>query len=105
MSRPWTAGPWLSDDDGRFSEIAIETPGYELVALLHTEWGERPTAAANARLISAAPDLYEALAGLVDHYTGLAEISEWNYESEPSVKAARAALAKALPTKEGGSQP
>lgn len=52
----------------------------------------------NAHLCAAAPDLYDALSQLVEHYTGLVASGDcgyWDAEQEEAVKAARAALAKA----------
>lgn len=54
----------------------------------------------DARLIAAAPDLREALAALLERYTGLVNCGDcgfWDPETEDEVKAARAALAKASP--------
>ena len=57
-----------------------------------------PEQVANARLIAAAPEMYAALQGLVNHYVALinsGDAGSWNPEEEPVVAAARAALAKA----------
>lgn len=54
---------------------------------------------ANARLISASPEILEALQGMVKKYTELVESGDagfWDAEKEPEVIAARAAIAKAL---------
>lgn len=53
---------------------------------------------ANAHLIAAAPDLYEALQTMLKRYVDLAgsgDCGNWNPEEEAQVIAARAALAKA----------
>ncbi len=68
-------GPW-GDDHGPSVEVAK----------------------ANARLISAAPDLLYALRLFVDEYTELVNSGDagfWNPEEEHKVIAARAAIAKA----------
>ncbi|MBW3095668.1 hypothetical protein [Pseudohoeflea coraliihabitans] len=55
-------------------------------------------AEANARLIAAAPDLLEALEGLLAKYTELVssgDCGSWDPEKESEVIAARAAIAKA----------
>lgn len=60
------------------------------------------TAKANARLISAAPDCYEALRDLLRHYVELVnsgDLGNWDPETEIVVKDARIALAKAVPTR------
>jgi len=53
---------------------------------------------ANARLISAAPDMYEALKALTDLYIELANSGDcgfWDPEKQPEIISAHAALAKA----------
>lgn len=57
-----------------------------------------PEAAANARLIAAAPDLLEALVDTLDSYVSLVECGDcgsWDPEQEDHVRKARAAIAKA----------
>ncbi|OAH41860.1 hypothetical protein AX777_21350 [Sphingobium yanoikuyae] len=59
---------------------------------------QAPVIEANARLIAAAPELLEALDGVLAKYTGLVESGDagfWDAEKEPEVIAARAAIAKA----------
>lgn len=54
---------------------------------------------ARANLISAAPEILEALHGMVKKYTELVQSGDagfWDAEKEPEVIAARAAIAKAL---------
>lgn len=84
-----TQGPWLVEgrtvyalnDDGynRFSALVQDahTPGDELEA--------------NARLIAAAPDLLEALDGMIEAYDDGAQ-PEW---ALPYIRAAHKAIAKA----------
>lgn len=57
-------------------------------------------AKANARLIAAAPDLYEALQGLIDALPSAEEMAATGQVEGPGLVAARAALAKA---KAGGA--
>lgn len=86
----WTAGPWLTaatDDSLIVSGRTKIATTYEVEG---DAWG-----AANARLIAAAPDLYEALVGLLDY-------DEQDEDCAPTPghiaarDAARAALAKAV---------
>jgi hypothetical protein len=52
----------------------------------------------DAKLIAASPELYEALQGMLDHYTTLinsGDAGNWDPEEEPQVIAAREALTKA----------
>lgn len=68
----WTPGPWswigFGPGDGSFSHLSVGTSGDRKYGggiaeiLLRAEWQKRD-ALANAHLISAAPDLYEALYG------------------------------------------
>jgi len=61
--RGWTKGPWEADADSG----NISVGGHQIAsAWVPRHGGEHPIAEreANARLIAAAPDLYEALAAL-----------------------------------------
>lgn len=113
-TRPWTPGPWeakkslgktgvsTSDDEWRISDLGIGV------------WGSAPEEAnANARLIAAAPELYEALENLVIQTRC---DSEWEHRAYCAVlknkpcdcglAQARHALNKANPqTSEGAEQP
>ena len=102
----WTAGPWRVGAD--LTGICIGWPGEEdslspecfskngyaktIAKVTHSPWADVTEHVANARLISAAPDLYGALercalvlAGEVSHKSGLVD----------ALEAARAALTKA----------
>ena len=55
---------------------------------------------ANAAVLAASTDLYEALTALLDRYVGLVNCGDcgsWDAEQEPEVIAAHAALKKATP--------
>lgn len=76
--RPWTPGPWFSlrYASGRGEDWGIGIPsgdGYIAVARVHRV-AQRDTAheVANARLIAAAPELYEALDDLVNYLSNTA---------------------------------
>ncbi len=62
----WTPGPWIQEDRDILSVALIdaENPkrGREVIAAAHIE--------ANAHLIAAAPELYEALAEMVAGWEG-----------------------------------
>lgn len=74
-------GPWLTANAGT---RVIDTTGDPIAQV----W-EDPPGRANARLIAAAPDLLAALQKMVSDWQGYCE------ETEPSMVAARAAIAKA----------
>jgi hypothetical protein len=91
----FTPGPW--DAGGRIITVwgsdltPIDAPE-KSVAFVPSANG------ADARLIAAAPELYEALETFVTEYVELVESGDagfWDAEQEGKVKAARAALAKA----------
>lgn len=89
--RKWTPGPWLVEVDEssqveRYPMIASENYG---VVGSEGMYGVIETDYANAHLIAAAPDLYEALESLVRDY----DIGEMT--DTPELDAANAALAKA----------
>ena len=85
---PWTVGPWF-DNDGQ-PEIIIEhvTPHGNLVPAVAL--GGLVGQEANARLIAAAPELLDALRGLL---RCMADDEE--YGPDHRVTIARAAIAKA----------
>src|SRR5687768_8810194 len=112
MSEPkWTPGPWRPRDegppetdvcgpDGRLLATAFpnvdhgsEPPGLWLVKSI-------PEAEANARLIAAAPELYEALEFIFDHIAdkerGPRDLyPAFGLDASRALEMARAALAKA----------
>lgn len=106
----WTAGPWRTDDGEYDSRWSVDTDGegewFTLTAkgrdvpVAFVTGASRglhysdPTTEANARLIAAAPDLYEALAGLLD-YDEQDEDCAATMAHVAARDAARAALAKA----------
>ena len=92
-----TPGPWGLDGN------LIEGPDGERVACITAYSRRTPKQKANARLIAAAPDLLEALRGMMDAYMDLCDENEPNYRSyefrQSKWEAARAAIAKV----EGGA--
>ncbi len=78
----WTPGPWRVSGVG--IHAIVRGDDQTIVAVRHRL--PREVHEANARLIAAAPDLYEALAEIV---------AEWGYPNTPKWHRARAALAKA----------
>ena len=89
----WTKGPWPIKTTGDFKRIVIgdglvDGPGGYEVAEVYSDDCDRDEAMANAHLIAAAPDMAEALDGLL----GLLDAGSLY---EPQAYAARTALAKA----------
>lgn len=94
--RPWSRGPWVNCGD---AFIQSDFDAAVIVEQMNTEIGGDCTdeeITANANLIAAAPDLYEALDWFArgSHYDGCAVILHGN-ECDCGVAKARAALAKA----------
>jgi hypothetical protein len=91
MTTQHTPGPWLYTQEGVDAFGIVKPDGYSIVhlAALHnsTSASELP---ANARLIAAAPDLLDALRGLIRDI-GVSAV----YQDHPAYNAARAAIAKA----------
>ena len=57
--RKWTPGPWQIDDDGIYNPRITGDDGNDVAEVL--EFPDMGQQIANARIIGAAPDLYEAL--------------------------------------------
>lgn len=93
----FTPGPW-----GIVDGLFISGPdGVEFASTKFDACEERREA--NARLISAAPDMYEALKAFLKYYVGFVNSGDagfWDPEKDEIVINARAALSKA----EGGGQ-
>lgn len=80
----FTPGPW------KMADLAIYDSDKDWLASVDTF--------SDGHLIAAAPELYEALEGLVEMYVDLVssgDCGHWDPEKEMQVIAARAALAKA----------
>ena len=95
----FTPGPWTTQGWGAlWAYIPVNDARHNLVCSMYPDPAHdysRNEVLANAHLIAAAPDLYEALAGIIaddDSSTSLAlQRSRW----DDRMVAARAALAKA----------
>lgn len=102
MSAPqFTPGPWSADDDRTMPEV-WDASGYaiaELRSYSNRKLGDplnridrsEAETSANANLIAAAPDLYEAACALLDHFDDGTPMGE----QMPQVKALAVAAAKA----------
>lgn len=98
MSEKFTPGPWsVGGKTGFLNQIAINPS-------IGCAYGAGEEVIANARLISAAPDLLEALQAIVkriEYYTnvgsaGQPNIEDWEYtEGSRDMAKARAAISKA----------
>jgi hypothetical protein len=98
--RKWTPGPWhLSDEtirDGLWSKLLYGQPE-GMLAIIRVGHQGGYYGDANARLISAAPDLYEALSAMIREI-GEARShgsSAIDLISSSAIEMARAALSKA----------
>lgn len=95
----FTPGPWRTmDGDSVVNVMGAE--GAPIAATTSKTYYERfdATDKANARLISAAPDLYAALDKLLTSYVDIGESGDcgfWEVDAIPEVIAARAALKRA----------
>lgn len=98
--RKWTPGPWFIDDELKEhccheTAIGAKVPygsgmyGKD-VGIIVEVWGN-DNYADNAHLITAAPEIYEALASIVNELT----YGECPPALKPEIAEARAALAKA----------
>ncbi len=88
-----TKGPWFADENG-----AVRGAGLEIVAVRHRL--QHDIHAANARLIAAAPEMYEALKEarqrLVDGMESEGPLEhEWSGSDRKFVRQIDAAIAKA----------
>jgi hypothetical protein len=77
-----TPAPWYIHDD--HEDIVTDSCGLRIACIIGDEKAQR---AIDARLISAAPDLLEAIQGLLNALPSAT--------THPAIKAARAAIAKA----------
>lgn len=91
MEKKWTEGPWRKESFSLSEEILAT--GNKLVAIVQSRHCESPEEMrANAHLIAAAPELYEALAALLSRVGNDADAHAWFLdEQENAIKA----LAKA----------
>lgn len=97
MSGKWTPGPWvvgkgagyfIKRPNARMAHLVGMTPGFSGVG---AESGNDEEARANAHLMSASPQLFDALKDLVEE---TADMLTWGCEPDV-IRRARAALAKA----------
>lgn len=94
MSEKFTKGPWRLDDDNELindvGSVKIYSPFMEGFKWTGAEYHE---AIANMHLISAAPELYDALKDIVEQW----DTPNWKLTESTSVfiEKARAALRKA----------
>lgn len=96
MVMEWTPGPWISREHPE-GLAGVSLPTGRMVARCEGMFGRQHVASsewqANARLIAAAPELYEALAEVVAKFDVSDDATERN--TPLGIMNARAALAKA----------
>lgn len=104
MTKPtFTPGPWKVEEDGDESVVVGTSPvSSPIVAWVNTTKGTETQPGccgnpeANANLIAAAPELYEALETLLKHHSGPQPVDNEAFETvAKDVEQARAVLAKA----------
>ncbi len=83
----FTPGPWKAEHRGRARKWIIWDANVHAVAVVETDC---PADHANARLIAAAPKLYQALSDVVAHFDATNNVTAM-------ATYARAALAKVTP--------
>lgn len=88
MTTQHTPGPWTTDGAARTNDLDVISPAGR-ITLIDCEFSDESedVLTANARLISAAPELLAALEGLLNALPSAT--------THPAIKAARAAIAKA----------
>ena len=92
MSKNWTKGPWQRGFTVNHERAVCDD---SIVVARITGFPITKNSNANAHLISAAPELYDALEAGEALISGDATGAEWKQGCHAFVKAARAALAKA----------
>ena len=97
MEKKWTQGPWEKESFALSEEILA--PGNKLVSIVQSRHCDSPEEMrANAHLIAASPELYEALFNMMEIYYGRAEQSHPGQMAKDAMKA----LAKARGENERG---
>lgn len=88
-----TPGPWQTDIDGQTAYVVDADGNMAVCKIMYA----RPEGPANARLISAAPDLLEALEAIVNAGQWYASALEFDHDKdgEALLLEARDAIAKA----------
>ena len=102
MSKNWTKGPWVRSEPDTFGDFTI-TPaegGFAIAAITNGEFmrmgGLAHEHKANADLVTAAPELYDACAALVAEKVDYMDLNNLgNPEEQHTIIWARAAMAKA----------
>lgn len=101
QSAAHTPSPWRTDPESEHQWVLGADGGQvaDCAIFLSPEFGQRTDAInqANARLIAAAPELYEAVAELLaTHPAAYREPNKIDNRTDNAVRIARAALAKAV---------
>lgn len=90
---PHTPGPWYLDEN---APGVVFGPRNKAIATMRTDWHTEEEAAANTRLIVAAPDLLDALIQVMAELKSLARIATGTDmpDEDLGLRMARAALAR-----------
>lgn len=86
-----TPGPWEADDNEGFSIWRVYGGSKSIAEVI----GDSAEADANARLIAAAPEMFEALCGAWMALSGAPDWMHREDEYADEIRAVRAAIAKA----------
>ncbi len=89
-----TLGPWRADKTR--SLVIRSNHQNKLIAMIGYKYDKEDEA--NAHIIAAAPEMYDAIKRLLDRYTTLANSGDagfWDPEEENEVKLARGAISRA----------
>ncbi len=103
MNETFTPGPWsLESDDNGYAEAFRRYAGADAIQVSGDHWtvavalDDGPPGQANAHLIAAAPELYEALKAITDCYgVGQRDPAKFLEHVHDFMMEGRAALAKA----------
>ena len=95
MTTKFTPGPFSVAETRHKYDIVIRGPKNEPIALVLIAGFSKKEGAANANLLAAAPDLLEALRGMLAMWRSVCRAQGWEPEHLAEAVRAQAAIAKA----------